>query len=101
MKTILVFSIVAFCFSTKVYAVGIPTVDIELFEGDKRLACEAMLCLPASNRPQECEESLKKFFSIQHPSRSKTVKKRKEFLEQCPKDDEDDDIINELSKISD
>ena len=54
--------------------------------GDKKLACEAILCLPASTRPSECKPSIKKYFSIIGKKPSDTANKRKQFLNKCPAD---------------
>lgn len=37
----------------------------DLFTGDRRLACEAVLCLASGLPPQECQPSLRRYFSIQ------------------------------------
>jgi hypothetical protein len=49
--------------------------------GDPKLACEALLCLAAANRPAECRPSIRKLFSIWRPS------KRIRFLRLCPSTD--------------
>ncbi len=63
-----------------------------IFSGEKRLACEAVLCLLSGQRPNECTSALTRYFSIKikkngvfHPGR--TLKARTKFLELCPKTD--------------
>ncbi len=63
--------------------------EIATFSGDKRTACEAVLCLSSGERPDECDAPLKKFFSIKAKKPWKTIKKRKKFLKLCPSGDYD------------
>lgn|SRR5690606_398533 len=62
----------------------------DLFTGDVRLACEAVLCLASGTQPGECAPSLKRYFSIRHTRLSDTVKARKKFLSMCPASNQDD-----------
>ena len=41
-----------------------PLAQAEELTGDTKLACEALLCLSSGTRPGECNESIKKYFSI-------------------------------------
>lgn len=61
-------------------------LNLSLFTGDVRLACEAILCLSSGTRPSECMPSLSKFFSLrkQHKKDKSTTQKRSEFLNLCP-----------------
>lgn len=63
-----------------------PTPD--LLTGDVRLACEATLCLSSGERPDECQPSLKRYFSIKHKKLKDTLKARKDFLKLCPASEE-------------
>ncbi|MDG2957054.1 TrbM/KikA/MpfK family conjugal transfer protein [Bisgaard Taxon 10/6] len=56
----------------------------DLLTGDTRLACEAILCLSSGERPSECANSLRKYYSIRAKKWHKTVAKRKDFLKLCP-----------------
>ena len=56
-----------------------------VLQGDARLACEATMCLLASSQPTECDESLKKYFSIKAKKSKNLAKARSDFLKQCPK----------------
>lgn len=56
----------------------------DLFTGDVRLACEAILCLSSSQRPGECSASLTRYFDISHTKWSDTLQGRIDFLNQCP-----------------
>ncbi|HAT5579036.1 TPA: conjugal transfer protein TrbM [Proteus mirabilis] len=76
-KTIFPLFIIASSFS-------FATVASDELKGDAGLACEAILCLSANDKPSECADSIKKFFSIHDRKPWKTIKKRKEFLALCP-----------------
>lgn len=56
----------------------------ELLTGDRRLACEAILCLSSSTRPSECSPSWSRYFSINKKKFSDTLKARASFLSLCP-----------------
>ena len=53
----------------------------EMFTGDKKLACEAIICLSTGSPPNECQPALRKYFSINFSNFSKTLKERKNFLD--------------------
>jgi hypothetical protein len=72
----------------------------ELFTGDVRLACEAVLCLSSGKRPSECAPSIKKYFSIKARKPSDTLKKRKDFLNLCPAATEDAEMIALVDAIT-
>lgn len=63
---------------------AVPATAQEVLQGDKRLACEAILCLSSGQRPDECSASLKRYFSIHKRKFSKTLKARRDFLDLCP-----------------
>lgn len=54
--------------------------------GDRRTACEVLLCLSSGQRPSECNAPLRKFYSIKAKRSWQTLKKRRDFLELCPAD---------------
>ncbi len=58
--------------------------DVEVFTGEERDACEAILCLSSGERPEECTPSLRRYFSIKAKKPWKTIRKRKNFLKKCP-----------------
>ena len=58
--------------------------DFDLLEGDKRLACEALICLSSGNRPSECDPALSHFYSIKKKKLSDTLDARHDFLSLCP-----------------
>lgn len=60
------------------------TPPTPLFEGDVKLACEAILCLSTSSRPPECNPSITRFFSIVMKKFEDTLKARNDFLALCP-----------------
>lgn len=55
-----------------------------LLTGDTKLSCEAILCLSSGERPDECNESIQKYFSIQAKKPQDTIKARQNFLKLCP-----------------
>lgn len=62
--------------------------ESDLLTGDKKLACEATLCLSSGTRPSECSPSLKRYFSIHAKKPSDTIKQRINFLNLCPTNSE-------------
>lgn len=56
----------------------------ELFEGNQRLACEALLCLTVGWGESECRPAIRKFFSIWSWKPSSLFSKRMNFLGLCP-----------------
>lgn len=64
------------------------------FTGQKKAACEAIMCLSTGSPPHECDDSLHKYFKIVVKNSlgvlnpRKTLKARKSFLRLCPKADE-------------
>lgn len=56
----------------------------DLLAGDKRLACEAIMCLSSGTRPSECASSLSRYFGIHKRKLSKTISARHDFLKLCP-----------------
>ncbi len=73
----------------------------DLLTGEKKTACEVVLCLLAKNgRPDECVEPLKQYFEIKVKNSlgfdpRKTLDARKNFLKLCPKGD--DSGIDEIA----
>lgn len=63
-----------------------PLAQAEELTGDTKLACEALLCLSSGTRPSECNESIRKYFSIKHKRMHKTLSARRDFLNLCPRD---------------
>lgn len=81
--------------SSAVLFVSMP-VQAEELTGDAKLACEAILCLSTSTRPTECNESLRRYFSIKHKKAHKTARARRDFLKQCPRDQGGDAAVERL-----
>lgn len=82
-----------------------PYDPADLFTGDKRMACEAVLCLSSPHRPSECAPSIKWFYGIRKYrhgsfSLSRTIRARKNFLQLCPSngDVNIDQLATALSK---
>ncbi|WP_107689179.1 TrbM/KikA/MpfK family conjugal transfer protein [Neisseria wadsworthii] len=79
------------------FFVSVP-VQAETLTGDAKLACEATLCLSSGDRPSECNESIRKYFSIKHKRMHKTLEARRDFLKLCPSSKEENmpELINAL-----
>ena len=63
----------------------------DVLEGDKKLSCEAILCLSSNVRPSECSPSLNRYFSINKRKLKDTIRARKNFLKICPIDEGEND----------
>jgi hypothetical protein len=62
----------------------VTAVQAQEFSGDKRLACEALLCLSSGKRPEQCTPPIQRYFSIWKRKWSDTVNARRDFLNLCP-----------------
>lgn len=60
----------------------------DLLTGDTKLSCEAILCLSTGSRPNECNASIQKYFSIKAKKPQDTIKARQNFLKLCPVGDD-------------
>ena len=69
--------------TTQTALAGTPSASILV--GDQRLACEATMCLLAATRPQECNESINRYYRIKAKTVQKLATARADFLELCPK----------------
>lgn len=74
------------------FAAGTSAVSAQEFTGDVKYACEAIMCLSSGNRPDECQPSLERYFSISAKKVSDTIKKRKNFLKLCPAADDSEEM---------
>lgn len=76
----------------------VASADDNVLTGDRALACEAILCLSSGDRPQECANSLRRYFGIKHKKPWKTLSARKDFLNLCPSSNEKDmpELVNAL-----
>lgn len=79
---------------------AMPVQADELFTGDVRLACEAILCLSSGTRPSECAPSINRYFSITAKKMSDTIAKRKDFLNLCPAASYDSKMVALVDAIS-
>lgn len=83
------------------FALSINLFAVDVFTGDKRTACEVILCLSSSTKPQECNAPIKKFFSIKAKKWWKTLELRRNFLNLCPTGDngiDNDKIMADLKE---
>jgi len=66
----------------------------DAYTGQKKAACEAVMCLSTGSPPHECKDSLKKYFKVMVKNSlgainpMETLKARKNFLKICPTVDE-------------
>lgn len=74
--------------------------EATLFEGDVRLACEAILCLSSGTQPGACSPSLDRYFSIVYKKLSDTLRGRLDFLNLCPAANYDSNMRNLVNAIS-
>ena len=72
----------------------------EVLTGDKRLACEAILCLSTGTRPSECAPSLSRYFSISYRKFSDTIRGRVNFLKLCPEASQTPEMQSLVSAIA-
>lgn len=63
-----------------------PRAQAQVLTGDRRLACEALLCLAAgANAPRECANALAKYAALKAKTAAQTLALQKNFLQLCPK----------------
>lgn len=72
-----------FAISLGILAAGSASAQ-DLRTGDRRLACEAVLCVASGRPPQECQPALRRYFGIQGRKPGDTVRERANFLRLCP-----------------
>jgi TrbM len=92
------FSIAAFL--PAMLAVSVPAQAQDMFTGDTKLACEAVLCLSTGQRPDQCSPSIQKYFSISMKKFSETLKARKNFLNLCPASTQDEKMKSLVDAIT-
>lgn len=87
-----------------VFALNIKANELKLdyLTGDKKLACEALLCLASPTKPSECNPSLARYFGIKLKKPGDTINARRNFLKQCPAssevpDSEMERYVNEIA----
>ena len=79
---------------------SVPVQADNLFTGDVKLACEAVLCLSSGTRPSECTPPIQKYFSISMKKFSDTLKARKNFLNLCPAASQDEKMVALVDAIT-
>ncbi|MFJ3465765.1 TrbM/KikA/MpfK family conjugal transfer protein [Achromobacter spanius] len=72
----------------------------EEFTGDKKLACEAILCLSTGSRPSECSPSMDRYFGIKKKKLSDTLDARRDFLSICPAANESSEMVSLVQYLS-
>lgn len=89
------------CVFAAFFFVTVQASAADFFTGQKAAACEVILCLSTGSPPNECKDSLKKYFKIVVKSSlgalnpKKTLEARKNFLKLCPNVDE-----SEIDKVN-
>jgi len=73
--------------------------SIQILEGDKKTACEIILCLSSPIFPRECYPPLQRYFAIKLKKPWKTIQARKDFLKLCPQDNSDRELIRYTTEI--
>lgn len=58
--------------------------QLDYLTGDKKLACEALICLSSGVRPGQCDPALSHFYGIKKKKLSDTLDARHDFLKLCP-----------------
>jgi hypothetical protein len=58
--------------------------QFDFLTGDKKLACEALICLSSGVRPGQCDPALSHFYGIKKKKLSDTLDARHDFLKLCP-----------------
>lgn len=74
-------------------------LEVDYLTGDRRLACEAILCMSSSQRPSECNASLRRYFSIKHKKAWKTRNARRNFLKLCPESNANPSMVTLVDTI--
>jgi len=72
----------------------------DVLTGDRRLACETIVCLSSGVRPSQCRSALRRYFSISARRMSNVIKKRKNFLKLCPSSSQTPEMSALVSAIS-
>lgn len=60
--------------------------EIDILDGDDRLACEAIMCLSSANPPDQCRPSIRRLFDIRRH------RDRERFLRGCPHTSGDENL---------
>lgn len=78
MRILILLLFLMVCLPTNAFA------ELDFLTGERRLACEALLCLSSPHRPSECTPALSRYFGIKKKKWSKTRNARRKFLNLCP-----------------
>ncbi|MGH1472668.1 MAG: TrbM/KikA/MpfK family conjugal transfer protein [Cellvibrionaceae bacterium] len=74
----------------------------EVLTGEKKVACEVLMCLMSSNgQPHECEDPLKEYFKIKAKKNGKKTDDRKNFLKKCPSGNSDAEVEQLVASTAD
>ncbi|WP_236103442.1 TrbM/KikA/MpfK family conjugal transfer protein [Campylobacter armoricus] len=78
---------------------NLKAIKLDYLSGDTRYACEAMLCLASPIKPPECSAAIARYFSIKFKKPWKTIQARKDFLNLCPVDNSDTEMLKYKNDI--
>ncbi|EFO9318182.1 hypothetical protein HL736_001189 [Campylobacter lari] len=78
---------------------NLKALQLDVLTGDTRLACEAMLCLASPIKPAECSTAIARYFAIKFKKPWKTINARKSFLNLCPVDNSDTEMLKYKNEI--
>ncbi len=72
--------------------------NADQLSADTKLSCQAILCLSSATPPDECSDSLKRYFSIWDWDAATMVQDRVDFLNQCPVADSSPQVNKRMKK---
>ncbi|AJC85491.1 hypothetical protein IMC75_08330 (plasmid) [Campylobacter peloridis] len=78
---------------------NLKAIKLDYLSGDTRYACEAMLCLASPIKPPECASAIARYFAIKFKKPWKTIQARKDFLNLCPVDNSDTEMLKYKNDI--
>ncbi|MFG5130990.1 TrbM/KikA/MpfK family conjugal transfer protein [Campylobacter lari] len=78
---------------------NLKAIKLDYLSGDTRYACEAMLCLASPIKPPECSAAIARYFAIKFKKPWKTIQARKDFLNLCPVDNSDTEMLKYKNDI--
>ncbi|EAK0768221.1 hypothetical protein GRH50_07425 [Campylobacter lari] len=85
--------------ATTILLTNSKALNLDVLTGDTRSACEAMLCLASPIKPPECASAIARYFAIKFKKPWKTIQARKDFLNLCPVDNSDTEMLKYKNEI--
>lgn len=78
---------------------NLKAIKLDYLSGDTRYACEAMLCLASPVKPPECSAAIARYFAIKFSKPWKTIQARRNFLNLCPVDNSDTEMLKYKNEV--